>query len=102
MSESGITAAILDYLQLRGAFVFKVWGGPVQRPGLPDIIACLKGRFMAIEVKVPQPLSTPKQVERFLSPAQRRQLDAIARAGGTALVITDVFDLIRLLERIKP
>lgn len=97
-AERDITAAIMDYLRLRGAFVVKIHGHLGQTPGLPDVHATLKGRSIWIEVKVPQPLRTPKQIERFLAPAQRCQLEAIARAGGMALVATDVDDVMRVLE----
>ena len=102
MIERDITAAIVDYLRLRGAWVLKVHGHLGQLPGVPDLIFCLRGRFGAIEVKVPQPLKTPKQIERFLAPAQRQQLEAIAQAGGQALVVTDVTDVIRELDRALP
>jgi len=98
MNERDITRAIMDYLRLRGAWVLKVHGHLGQLPGVPDIIFCLHGRFGAIEVKVPQPLKTPKQVERFLAPDQRQQLEAIARAGGQALVVTDVADVMLAIE----
>lgn len=29
----------------------KVWGGGFQKAGVPDILACIRGRFVAIEVK---------------------------------------------------
>ena len=98
MNERDITRAIMDYLRLRGAWVLKVHGHLGQLPGVPDLIFCLHGRFGAIEVKVPQPLNTPKQTAGFLAPAQRRQLEAIARAGGTALVATDVADVMLAIE----
>jgi len=102
MSESDITAAILDYLAFRGAWAFKVHGGTYQRPGIPDIGAILGGRAIWIEVKVPQPLMTVRQIERFLNPNQRRELEAIARAGGMAVVATSLEDVMQLLEGIKP
>ena len=97
MNERDITAAILDYLKLRGAWVMKVHGHLGQAPGVPDIIFCLGGRFGAIEVKLPQALNTPKQTERFLAPKQRVQLRGIVQAGGTAIVATDVSDAMRVV-----
>ncbi|MGI6501274.1 MAG: hypothetical protein ACOX1S_10435 [Anaerostipes sp.] len=29
----------------------KIWGGGYQKAGIPDIIACVKGQFVSIEVK---------------------------------------------------
>jgi hypothetical protein len=30
---------------------FKVWGGGFQKAGIPDMILCVKGMFMAVELK---------------------------------------------------
>lgn len=30
---------------------FKVWGGGFQKAGIPDMILCIKGEFMAVELK---------------------------------------------------
>ena len=30
---------------------FKYWAGPYSKSGIPDIIACINGHFVAIEVK---------------------------------------------------
>lgn len=29
----------------------KIWGGGFQKSGIPDIIACIKGQFVTVEVK---------------------------------------------------
>lgn len=29
----------------------KIWGGGYQKSGIPDIIACVKGSFLSIEIK---------------------------------------------------
>jgi hypothetical protein len=46
------------------------------KAGVPDIIACFNGRFVAIEVKRPGKKPTPLQIRRLLE---------IERAGGFAL-----------------
>jgi len=96
--EGWITTAIVDYLKLRGAWQAKMHGHLGQLPGIPDLLFCFRGRFGGIEIKVPRPLNTPKQIAGFLSPEQRGHLLAIHRAGGMALVATDVDDVIRAFE----
>ncbi|APC83934.1 VRR-NUC domain-containing protein [Clostridium botulinum] len=32
---------------------FKYWAGPYSKSGIPDIIACVDGHFVGIEVKAP-------------------------------------------------
>lgn len=92
VTEADITAAVLDYLGLIGAWSLKVHGHLGQRAGVPDVLACLRGRLVAIEVKRPG---------GRLSPQQRRELLAIAAAGGVALVVTDVTELVGALRRLE-
>lgn len=89
MLERDITAAILDYLTLKGAWVFKTHGHLGQRKGIPDILYCLDGRFGAIEVKTPK---------GKVSWEQQAEIDAIQRAGGTAFVAYDVNDVMERLD----
>ena len=42
---------IKDYLKEKGAWFVKTWSNGVQRDGIPDIIACVNGYFVGIEVK---------------------------------------------------
>lgn len=49
--ESKVQKQIQEYLKSIGAYKFKVHGEIFMRAGIPDIIACVKGRFVGIEVK---------------------------------------------------
>src|SRR5205823_14530862 len=72
--------------RFRGACLLKTHGHLGQRPGVPDLLACLDGRFVAIEVKAPagrHPLSLRQQCE----------LEAIRQAGGLAIVARDVSEV---------
>ena len=42
---------VVEFLKQHNIYYIKVWGGGYQRSGIPDLIICLKGRFMAIELK---------------------------------------------------
>lgn len=55
--------------------------------GLPDLIGCVKGRFVAIEVKLPGK-------ERNLKPIQKLVIRMIVRAGGIAFMSTSVEDVL--------
>jgi hypothetical protein len=46
-----------------GGFWFKVWGGPLQQRGIPDLIGCVEGLFFAIEVKYGRGRPSEIQVE---------------------------------------
>ena len=58
--------------------------------GIPDIIACWKGRFLAIETKAPG--------KRFnTTPNQKRVLADIAAHDGLQIVVDDVNQLFEYL-----
>ena len=54
MKEKTITNKILKYLKEQPCcFAFKEHGGAYGTAGIPDIICCYKGKFVAFEVKAP-------------------------------------------------
>lgn len=80
--EKDIVAAILRYLKgLPRCFAWKTHGGMYGTAGIPDIIACMEGRFYAFEVKQPS---------GRLSRLQEVTLKKIEAAGGVAVMVTSV------------
>lgn len=71
----------IDFLRYHGAWVYKVFGGGFSRPGVPDIIACLRGKFISIEVKTGR---------GELSLNQKKEKEWIERSGGIFIVAADV------------
>jgi Holliday junction resolvase len=49
--ERSIVKKTIEELRKRGGFWIKVHGSPFQMAGIPDIIGCYRGRFIAFEVK---------------------------------------------------
>jgi len=89
--EETIQKAICKFLDgLENVWWFKVHGGPFQRAGVPDIVACVSGRFVALEVKRPGNRSTARQLS-----CQR----AIDKAGGIVAEVTSVEEVLELLGR---
>lgn len=82
MLEKDIVKAIMDYLRtVPRCFAFKVHGGMYGTAGIPDIIACVDGRYFAFEVKTPAGRATA---------LQDATIRKILAAGGTALVVRSV------------
>lgn len=69
----------------------KVHGGPYQDKGTPDLLACYKGFFVAIEVKTPRGAAKPEQ-----EAAQR----GIIAAKGRALITHRVKEVADVLDAI--
>ena len=88
MSEASSTATAIERLnKLPRTWAFKVAGSPHQRRGVPDIIACRDGRFVAIEMKSPT---------GTLSRSQEVEISRIRDAGGTAEVARSSKEAIEL------
>jgi hypothetical protein len=90
MLEKDIVAAILRHLKtIPNCFAWKTHGGMYGTAGIPDIIACIGGRFFAFEVKQPS---------GKLTKLQEITLANIRAAGGIAAKVTsaaEVRDIIR-------
>ena len=87
--EKDIVAAILRLLKKRPrCFAWKTHGGMYGTAGIPDIIACVDGRFYAFEVKQPG---------GRLTRLQAATLDKIRAAGGVAAMVTSVEEAGRVL-----
>ena len=85
MKEQIVQKKIIKYLESKGAYVVKVVSA--SKKGVPDIIACYKGKFIAIEVKAPGK-------ERNVTELQKYNLEKIREAGGISLVASQVEDII--------
>lgn len=72
--------------------MFKVKGGPSQRRGVPDLIVCYRGRFMALEVKRPGGKPTPLQAETLGKINTAGGITAVVRSELEVAVMLDVLD----------
>lgn len=78
--EAKEKAKVHAALKAAGAYAVNYIGGMYAANGTPDILACLQGRFIAIEVKAGKNKPTALQIQAL------RKIDA---AGGLALVINE-------------
>lgn len=89
MREASIQKAILDLLKARGGYAVKVI--QASKAGVPDIIACYKGRFIAIEVKTPK-------TKNNVSELQWHNIELIGNSGGKAIVAWDISGVEKFLK----
>ena len=78
--ESKVKAKCTDLLKAVGVYYFFPVANGMGRAGIPDIICCARGKFLAIECKAGKGTTTA---------LQKKELAAIEAAGGVALVITE-------------
>ena len=94
MKEKTITNQILKYLKAQPCcFVFKEHGGMYSTAGIPDIICCYRGKFVAFEVKTEH---------GRLSKLQEITIERIRQAGGVAAKITSLAEVKDILKGVMP
>ena len=69
---------IKSYLKSIGAYFIKTHGDRFSKVGTPDIIACVNGRFVAIEVKAEN--GKPSELQLY-------HLEQIRNAGGISYLL---------------
>lgn len=84
MREQQIQSRIIKFLESKGAYVVKVVRA--NKAGVPDILACYKGKFYAFEVK------TPETIKR-VTPLQSYNIEKIKCCGGEAGVVSSVAEV---------
>jgi Holliday junction resolvase len=87
--EAKVKAKVVKLLKERGVYYFFPATFGMGRSGVPDIVCCVRGRFLAIECKAGKNKPTA---------LQEREIEAIRVAGGTALIINeDNIDTVRTI-----
>lgn len=87
--EKQVENEIKHYLDNIGAYHIKTLGGSVPA-GTPDILACVNGVFVAIEVKKPK--------GGVVSALQKSKLKKIRKAGGVSMVAKSVEEVKEVLR----
>lgn len=85
--EAKVKAKVVKILKERGVYYFYPVTGGFGRSGIPDIICCINGKFLAIECKAGKNKPTP---------LQEMEMQKIKDAGGIAMVVneTNIHDVI--------
>lgn len=78
-AEKTFENKIKTFLKAEGAWFIKYWAGSqFTKSGIPDILACVNGYFVAVEVKAQN--GTPSEL-------QLHNIQKIRDAGGFAFVL---------------
>ena len=78
--EAKVKAKVVKQLKELGAYYFSPVTGGYGRSGVPDIVACINGRFVGIECKAGKGVTTA---------LQDKNLEAIRQSGGKAFVLNE-------------
>jgi Holliday junction resolvase len=87
--EKKVKNKVVEILKAHGVYYFFPATYGMGRSGVPDIICCYRGKFLAIECKAGAGRTTA---------LQERELAAIGAAGGMALVVSEKsFDVLAIM-----
>lgn len=87
--EKRFEQKIRKYLDSLGAWSVKYHGNAMSANGTPDLLVCLNGVFMAIEVKATH--GRPSELQKY-------KINQINDAGGVAMVLwPEGFDTFRMI-----
>lgn len=89
--EGKVKDAIKKFLKERGAWYFMPVSNGMGQVGIPDIIICYKGVFVAIEAKAPGK-------KKNITANQERVIEAIRSADGFAWVVDNPDDMPMLFD----
>lgn len=78
--EAKVKAKVVKLLKERGVYYFFPATFGLGRSGVPDVVCCVHGRFLAVECKAGKNKPTA---------LQEKEIAAIRAAGGTALVVNE-------------
>lgn len=79
------------------AWVLKVVGSPQQESGVPDLLVCVQGRLVGLEVKRQRPGESAAYARGRATPIQLAQLARIRAAGGIAGVVLSAEEAMALI-----
>jgi len=93
--ESLVKKKVVEVLKQRGAYYFYPVTGGYGASGVPDIVACVNGRFLGIEVKADAKKRGPTAL-------QQKNLRQINETGGVGVVIdaNNLDELSEVMERL--
>lgn len=78
MREKQFEKIVRQYLEDHGCWVLKTWSNGVQREGVPDLLVCCNGHFLAVELK--NETGKPSALQLW-------NIEQIRAANGIAIVL---------------
>lgn len=79
MKESAFQKKVIDFLKTKEVWYLKYWAGAqYTRQGVPDILACINGKFHGIELKTD--VGKPSKLQLY-------NIRKIKDAGGEAYIL---------------
>lgn len=78
MTEKQFETKVKQFLKSHNIWFTKIWGGGFQKAGIPDLLCCINGHFVAIELKGANGTATE---------LQKYNIKKINESGGIGLIL---------------
>lgn len=89
MTEKQFEKQVKEFLKSHNIWFTKIWGGGFQKSGIPDLICCVNGHFVAIEIKGPN--GKPTELQKY-------NIKKINECNGTGVILyPEQFETFKLL-----
>lgn len=89
MKEQTIQHNIIKFLESKGHYVVKVI--QASKAGVPDLLACINGRFVGLEVKKPDKVKNTSKLQVY-------NLEKIKESGGRGYIVSSVKEVEDILK----
>ncbi len=90
--ENKLQQQCINYLKNEGIYYINIHGGGWSAKGAPDLITCIKGRFIAFELKVDN---------NDMQPDQRIHKKRIENSGGLHYCPRTLDEFIQIIDELK-
>lgn len=92
-SESELQIDMINYLISKSIYHINVNPGRFMKAGIPDLICCIKGTFVAIEVKRPDGKGITSELQKY-------NIKEIIESGGVAVVMENYIEFTKFIDRL--
>lgn len=92
MKEKTIETKIKNYLFENGFYFIKIHGSNFMEKGIPDLLCCINGKFIGIEVKATGKLNGQSEYQKIHE-------ENIKKAKGQYWLIDDYDTFLKLLKK---
>lgn len=90
MRESRLQSKIISYLKANGIYYVNTYGSGMTAKGVPDLLICLNGKFIAFECKVD---------DNGMQPDQKIHEIRIKRSNGKHYCPRKLSEAIQIIEK---
>lgn len=100
-NETGTVHAIVTAIRREwpDAWVMKVHGSPYQMTGVPDLLVCVHGHLVGLEVKHRRPGESREHAASRVTLGQRKQIRDLHRAGAGAGCVVSPTEAVEMIQR---